>query len=167
MEAVSPFSGLRVVAIAAMAENRVIGRGNQLPWQLPDDLKWFRECTRGRTLLMGRKTYASIGRPLPHRTTLVLTRSPEPIAGVEIVADLASAGALARSRAASELWICGGAEIYALTLPWWDELLLTRVKRTVEGDAFFPAFEHALQLAGVVREAPEFRIERHARIPTR
>jgi dihydrofolate reductase len=154
---------LRVVAIAAMAENRVIGRGNALPWNLPEDLKWFRECTRGKTLLMGRKTYASIGRPLPHRRTLVLSRSPVLIPGVSVVADLA--GLPAETGNDSELWVCGGAEIYALTLHWWDELLLTRIKRTIhDGDAFFPSFEDRFELEEVIRETPDLRIERHVPI---
>jgi dihydrofolate reductase len=152
-------SGMHVVAIAAMAENRAIGAGNALPWNLPEDLKFFRESTRGKTLLMGRKTYAAIGRPLPGRRTLVLSRSSTPITGVEVINDL---GALAKMPVVpEELWVCGGAEIYALTLPWWDELYLTRVKRTVEGDAFFPRFEHLLSLGDVVREAREFTIQRH------
>jgi dihydrofolate reductase len=161
--------GLRVLAIAAMAENRVIGAGNALPWSLPEDLRWFRDCTRGKILLMGRKTYASIGRPLPKRRTLVLTRDPHaaPIEGVELVPDLAAAMHLASEAPAAEgggeLWICGGAEIYALTLPLWDELLLTRVKQTIAGDAFFPPFEHALAPQEVLRDTPELRIERHVR----
>lgn len=174
MTTVSPAkpAGVRVIAIAAMAENRVIGRGNSLPWQLPDDLSWFRECTRGRTLLMGRKTFASIGRPLPQRRTIVLSRTAAPLAGVEVVRDLAELGPLLAAPfapasgpsapAVSELWICGGAGLYALTLPWWDELLLTRVKRTIpDGDAFFPPFERRLRLREIVRETPELRIERH------
>lgn len=154
---------VRVVAIAAMAQNRAIGSGNTLPWNLPEDMKFFRESTRGKTLLMGRKTYASIGRPLPNRRTFVLSRSAMPITGVEVITGL---GALAPLLPAdSELWICGGAEVYALTLPWWDELLLTRVKRTVEGDAFFPKFEHLLILSEVVREAKEFTIDRYVTAP--
>jgi dihydrofolate reductase len=154
---------VRVVAIAAMAENRVIGRGDALPWSLPDDMKWFRECTRGKTLLMGRKTFASIGRPLPNRRTIVLSRAPAPVAGVTVIGGLdALPGAVAD---AHELWVCGGAEIYALTLPWWDELLLTRVRCTIEdGDAFFPPFEDVFELEEVVRETPQLRIERHVPI---
>ena len=152
-------TSLRVIAIAAMAQNRVIGAGNALPWHLPDDMKWFRESTRGKTLLMGRKTYESIGRPLPKRRTLVMTRSVQPIAGVEIVGSLEEAGKLAAP--SGELWICGGAELYALTLPWWDELLLTRVKRMAEGDTMFPDFEDRMRLDSVILETPELRIERH------
>ena len=152
-------AGVRVIAIAAMAENRVIGAGNALPWHLPEDLKFFRESTRGKTLLMGRKTYASIGRPLPNRRTIVLSRSATPIPGVEVVTDLATLGGMLTS--GSELWICGGAEIYALTLPWWDELLLTRVKRTVEGDAVFPRFEHRMILSDELRDTKDFSLVRY------
>jgi dihydrofolate reductase len=152
-------AGVGIVAIAAMAENRAIGAGNALPWKLPEDLKFFRESTRGKTLLMGRKTYASIGRPLPFRRTLVLSRSNAAIPEVEVINDLARIAELLPD--GGELWICGGAEIYAQTLPWWDELLLTRVKRSVVGDAFFPRFEHLLTLSEVVLEAREFTIERH------
>lgn len=155
-------AGIRVIAIAAMAENRAIGSGNALPWSLPDDMKWFRQSTKGKTLLMGRKTFESIGRPLPHRRTIVLTRAALPIPGVDVCGTLDAVGPLLATHGASELWICGGAEIYALTLPWWDELLLTRVKRCVDGaDAFFPAFEHRLERAEVVLDTPELTIERH------
>lgn len=155
-------SGVRVVAIAAMAENRAIGSGNALPWSLPDDMKWFRQSTRGRTLLMGRKTFESIGRPLPHRRTIVLTRAPAAIPGVDVCASLADLEPILCAHRASELWVCGGAEVYAQTLPWWDELLLTRVKRRIEGaDAFFPAFEQRMRLREVVMDTPELTIERH------
>lgn len=147
-----------------MAENRAIGAGNSLPWHLPDDMKWFRESTRGKTLLMGRKTYASIGRPLPHRRTWVLSRSSEPIAGVEVMASYTEVIAALEKTENAELWICGGAQIYAQTLPWWDELLLTHVKRVVSGDAFFPAFKGRFTSAEVIRETDDLRIERY--LPT-
>lgn len=150
---------LEVVAIAAMAQNRAIGAGNKLPWSLPEDLKFFRESTRGKTLLMGRKTYESIGRPLPYRRTLVLSRSTTAIPEVEVIDSLARIPEVMRD--GGELWVCGGSEIYTQTLPWWDEVLITRVKRTVEGDAFFPTFEHLFILSEVVREAREFTIERY------
>lgn len=150
---------MRVVAIVAMAENRAIGTGNALPWSLPEDMKWFRQSTRGKTLLMGRRTFESIGRPLPHRRTIVLTRRDFSMAGVEVCHDLQELENLLP--ADRELWICGGAEIYALTLAWWDELLLTRVKRQVDGDAFFPRFEHRMTRVEVVLDTPELTIERH------
>src|SRR5947208_9774121 len=76
-------------AIAAMSENRVIGAGNRIPWRLPEDFKWFKNITTGQVIVMGRKTFESIGKPLPNRTTIVLRRSPQPIEGVEIMSDLA------------------------------------------------------------------------------
>jgi dihydrofolate reductase len=154
-------AGLRVVAIAAMAENRVIGRGDELPWNLPDDMKWFSENTRGKTLLMGRKTFESIGKPLPKRRTVVLSRSADAIEGVDIIHDLS--GLTSATGDLNELWVAGGMQVYELTKHWWDELLLTRVKRTVEGDAFFPRFEDRMQLVEVVRETDEMRIERYVR----
>jgi dihydrofolate reductase len=153
--------GLRVVAIAAMAENRVIGRGNELPWHLPDDMKWFRQSTLGKTLLMGRKTFASIGKPLTKRRTLVLSRSVDAIEGVDVVHDLSQIASILGET--KELVVVGGTQVYELTRDWWDELLLTRVKRTVEGDAFFPKFEDRMQLVEVVSETDELRIERHVR----
>jgi dihydrofolate reductase len=154
-------AGLRVVAIAAMAENRVIGRRNELPWHLPEDMKWFRQSTLGKTLLMGRKTFASIGKPLPKRRTLVLSRSADAIEGVEVVHDLSKIASVLGDT--KELLVVGGTQVYELTRNWWDELLLTRVKRTVEGDAFFPKFEDRMQLVEVVSETDELRIERHLR----
>lgn len=159
MEKSAPHPGVRVVAIAAMAENRAIGFRNQIPWHVPEDMKWFRETTRGRTLLMGRKTFESIGRPLPKRRTIVLTRSGASPAGVDAIGSLAELPRVLGE--VDELWICGGAEIYRLTLPWWDELWLTRIKRTVEGDSFFPAFEHRMFQAGVERETADMRVERY------
>lgn len=152
-------AGVRVVAIAAMAENRAIGTGNTLPWNLPDDMRWFRQSTRGKTLLMGRKTFQSIGRPLPHRRTIVLTRGACRLEGVEVCHDLARVGE--KLQGAGELWICGGAEIYAMTLPWWDELLLTRVKRLTEGDAFFPVFEDRFPRCETILDTQELTIERY------
>lgn len=154
-------AGVRVIAIVAMAENRVIGRGNELPWHLPEDLKWFRQSTTGKTLLMGRKTFASIGKPLPKRRTIVLSRSVDVIEGVDVVNDLSQIGPILGDT--KELLIVGGTQVYELTRDWWDELLLTRVKRTVEGDAFFPKFEDRMQLVEVVMETDDLRIERHVR----
>ena len=156
------FVGPRLIAIVAMAENRVIGAGNKLPWHLPEDFKWFKQQTLGKTLLMGRKTFVSIGRPLPGRTTLVLSRSAAEIPGVTVIHSLDAIAAVAP--AATEIMVCGGAEIYALTQAQWSEVFVTRVKRTVEGgDAFFPAFEHLFAAPDVVRDTPEFTILHYRR----
>jgi dihydrofolate reductase len=142
-------------AIAAMSENRVIGRGNQIPWHLPEDFKWFKQTTTGHVLVMGRKTFASIGRPLPNRTTLVLSRSGFTHPGVVTIRTPAEIPAHAGDR---EVFICGGAEIYAQLLPFCSDLFLTRVKRTVDGDACFPAFEGRFQLRGTIADHRDFTI---------
>ena len=149
-------------AIVAMAENRVIGAGNRLPWHLPEDFKWFKQQTLGKTLLMGRKTFESIGRPLPGRTTLVLSRTAAEIPGVTVIRSLDEIAEVAPT--ASEVMVCGGAEIYRLTQPLWSEVFVTRVKRTVDGgDAFFPEFEAGFDEPEVVRDTPEFTILRYRR----
>ncbi|UJR83544.1 dihydrofolate reductase [Sandaracinus amylolyticus] len=129
---------MKVAMIAAVARNGVIGRDNALPWRLPDDLKRFKELTSGKPVVMGRKTYESIGRPLANRTNLVLTRSHEAIEGCVVVRSVDEA--IAATRDAGELWVIGGEAVYAAFLPRADVLELTEVDADVEGDARFPAF---------------------------
>ncbi|MGE3312134.1 MAG: dihydrofolate reductase [Limisphaerales bacterium] len=147
-------------AIAALAINRAIGFRNRIPWHLPEDFRWFKETTLGNTLVMGRKTFESIGRPLPGRRTVILSRSAFESPGALVVPGLE---ALENLPPHGTLFICGGAEVYRQALPRFSELLLTRVKRTVEGDAFFPPFEHLFDLAETIRDTPEFTIERWRR----
>ena len=135
-----------LVLLAALAENRVIGRDNQLIWHLSSDLKRFKSLTMGCPLLMGRKTFESIGRPLPGRESVVLTRDPQfAPAGVHVARDLDQAwqlaSALAEKMAAPHIAVIGGSEIYAQTLPLADALYLTHVKAAPDGDAFFPDFD--------------------------
>lgn len=128
--------------IAALDRRRGIGKDNQLPWRLPADLKRFRELTTGHHIITGRKTYESIGKPLPGRTTIIITRNRDYKAeGCFIVHSLNEALELARSRGEQEVFVIGGAEIYAQALPLADRLYLTLVDAGVEADAFFPAFE--------------------------
>jgi dihydrofolate reductase len=149
-----------VKAIAAMSLNRVIGRGNEIPWRIPEDFRWFKQCTRGHVVVMGRKTFESLGsKPLPDRTNVVLTRGAE-IPGVEIIRDLSALDPAAYQP--REVWVIGGAEIYAQLLPRCSDLYLSIVQREVDGDAFFPEFEHDFTLAGVVLRHPEFEV-RHFR----
>ncbi len=147
-------------AIAAMSENRVIGRGSQIPWHLPEDFKWFKQTTLGHVLVMGRKTFESIGRPLPGRETIVLTRSGFSHPGVTTAKTLEEVGAKVADRQA---FIAGGAEIYRLALPRCSDLYLTLVKRPVEGDVFFPPFEDQFELAAELRDTPEFKILHYRR----
>jgi len=138
-----------------MAENRVIGRGTQIPWHLPEDFKWFKKMTTGQVIVMGRRTFESIGRLLPGRTTLVLTRSSLLIPGVQTISDLDEIDLAKESR---EVFICGGAQVYELALPLCSDLYLTRVKRDVEGDRFFPCFEDHFDFHREIHDSPEFRI---------
>lgn len=122
--------------IVAMSQNRVIGRDGRLPWHLPADLQRFKQLTMGQTLLMGRKTWQSIGRPLPGRRILVLSRDPEFRAeGCSVVADLTSGIAVSHTQ---ELFVCGGSEIYRQALPLVQRIYLTELLREVEGDTCFP-----------------------------
>lgn len=134
-----------LVLVAALDRSHAIGKGNTLPWHLPDDLKRFKALTLGKPLLMGRRTAQSLGRALPGRRNLVLTRSGHvPFAGMVAVASLDDALAMARSDGADELCVIGGGEIYALCLPQATRMYLTHVDTTVDGaDAFFPRFEAA------------------------
>jgi dihydrofolate reductase len=150
-------------AIAAMSENRVIGRGNTIPWHLPEDFKWFKQVTTGNIIVMGRKTFESIGKPLPNRETIVLSKSGFVHPGVKTIREW---NELKSCEEAREVFICGGAQIYEQALPLCSDLYLTRVKRVVEGDAFFPPFEHLFTRVEVLRDTPEFTIEhwRNARL---
>ena len=126
--------------IAAMDVNRVIGQDGRIPWHLPDDMKWFREQTLGKPVIMGRKTFESIGRPLPGRTNIILTRSADFHAeGVLVAHSLEQA--LDFASAEEEVMIIGGSTIYELALPRADRLYMTYVENAGEGDAWFPEFD--------------------------
>jgi len=142
-------------AIAAMSLNRVIGAGNKIPWHLPEDFKWFKQMTTGQVIVMGRKTFESLGKPLPNRETLVLSRSAFQSPGVRTISNLDLIDLANETR---QVFICGGAQVYAQALPSCSDLYLTRVKREVEGDAFFPLFEDRFTLAETIRDTPEFTI---------
>jgi dihydrofolate reductase len=145
-------------AIAAMSENRVIGDHGKIPWHLPEDFRWFKHKTMGGTLVMGRKTFESIGKPLPGRKTVVLSRTLQAIPGVTSYKDIETFRA--NEDASANIWICGGAEIYEQFLPHCFVLYLTRLKRRVEGDAFFPPFEDSYALDQIIHETAEFQVER-------
>ena len=149
----------RFKAIAAMSENRVIGAGGKIPWHLPEDFKWFKKMTTGQVIVMGRKTFESIGKPLPNRTTIVLSRSQFSRPGVQTVSELSRIELANNTR---EVFICGGAQVYAQALPLCSDLFLTLVKRLVEGDAFFPPFEDRFELVEEILDRPDFKI-RHYR----
>ena len=132
----------RITLIAAVARNDVIGQGGRMPWHLPDELAHFKATTMGHPLVMGRRTFESIGRALPGRRTIVVTRDPtwhHP--GVESAHSFAEAVALAGP--ADEVFVAGGAQIYAEAMPFAHRLLVTEVDAEPEGDTFFPAWERA------------------------
>lgn len=133
---------MNVTLIAALATNNVIGRENQVPWRLSTDLKRFKELTMGHHLIMGRKTYQSVGKPLPGRINVVITRQPGFTAeGVTVVHSLEEAIRVAEQAGESEAFIAGGAEIYAQAMHRADRMYLTRVHVDVEGDTWFPDFD--------------------------
>ena len=138
---------MKLALIWAMSRNRVIGRNNALPWHLSEDLKYFKRVTMGKPVIMGRKTWESIGRPLPGRTNIVITRNPEYVVpeGVRVVTSLDAAINLAEKvcliEGIDEAIVMGGAEIYAQALPRADRLYLTQVHADVHGDAYFPEID--------------------------
>ena len=182
-------------AIAAMSLNRVIGRDGAIPWHLPEDFKWFKQLTTGHFVLMGRKTFESLGKPLPNRTNIVLTRTPRRLAkhpsfapafvgnwnpriglpyqlglarlsgrDVWLVRSLPKlCAAFARVKPGRELFIIGGAEIYAQTLARCTDLYLSVVFRVVEGDAFFPRFEEEFEQVDVPLRTEEFEVRHYRR----
>jgi len=133
---------LRISIIAALAKNRVIGIENRLPWRLPEDLAHFKALTLGHPILMGRKTFESLGRPLTGRTNIVITRNPgyRP-EGCQVADSIPAAVALCKD--ADEIFFIGGAELYAQAIPQADRLYLTEVDIEAEGDAWFPDYDRS------------------------
>jgi dihydrofolate reductase len=148
-----------VKAIAAMTPSRVIGHGNTIPWKIPGEQKWFKEVTMGNCVLMGSKTYVSIGKPLPGRRNLVVSRS-QSWEGVEIVRDLSQFDPADYPEA---IYVIGGAQIYRQLLDRCDELLITQLKAEYAGDIYFPEYEPKFSIVEQIRETPDYSIFRYAR----
>jgi len=137
---------MTVTLIAALARNRVIGRGNRMPWHIPEDLKRFKALTLGHPVIMGRKTFESIvatlGKPLPGRDNIVVTRAKDyAVPGCRVAHSIEEA--LAAAAGAGEVFVIGGAEIYVLALPLAQRLQLSEIDADIEGDAYFPAFDRS------------------------
>ncbi|MCC6916284.1 dihydrofolate reductase [Nitrosomonas sp.] len=133
----------RIAILAAVSSNQVIGWNNTLPWRLPADLKHFKQLTLGHIIVMGRRTFDSIGKPLPGRTNVVLTRQQNP----DLPAGIITASSIEEvlnhfSGDNRQIFIIGGAEIYRQTLPFCQRLYLTEIKQDFEGDTFFPEYDH-------------------------
>lgn len=152
----------RLIAIAALASRRVIGRGGAIPWHISDELRWFKAATTGHTVLMGRKTFDSLKKPLPNRRNLVVTRGPE-IAGVTTIRGLESFDPAAHADPGKDVFVIGGAAIYEALLSRCEELWLTLVPLEVDGDAYFPPFEPLFDPAETLLAHPEFEVRRYVR----
>ena len=133
---------MTISLIAALDRNRVIGKDNTLPWHLPNDLKHFRDLTQGKPVIMGRKTYESIGRPLPDRINIIITRDPQYTAAGCVITHSVEDALLAAGDA-KEIMVAGGAEIFRLFLPLVHRLYLTYIDAVVPGDAYFPTIAPA------------------------
>jgi dihydrofolate reductase len=182
-------------AIAAMSRNGVIGRGSEIPWRIPEEFRWFRRMTLGSVVIMGRRTFESLPKPLDGRITVVLTRHPARLlsdermkarfegalvgAAAHRAPDIAQLSlpkiprtevrlargleSLAKAGLTRSAWLCGGAQLYGQFLGQCSELFLSVIDRDVEGDTFFPRFEHLFDLAGVAAEFAEFRVLHYTR----
>lgn len=157
-----PALPLTLIAIVAMTPERIIGRDGKLPWHLPADLAFFKRATSGHPVVMGRKTFQSIGKPLPLRRNIVVTRDPTWSApDVEVIhqpEDLPRLPGLDGT-----VFIIGGAEIYQAFLPLTDELWISRVHQEHPGDTRFPAFEHLFSAVEVLQQHPDFTVQRWRR----
>jgi len=153
----------RLIAVVAMTADRVIGRNGTLPWHLPEDLQFFKRTTSGHPIVMGRKTFESIGKPLPKRRNIVLTRDPSWQApGVEVIHSPAEL--LALPDLGDTIFLIGGAEIYAAFLDRTDELLISHVRAPHDGDTRFPAYAERFRDAGTVETHDGFEVRRHRRV---
>ena len=131
---------MRLSIVVAMDSNRLIGKDNGLPWHLPADLAFFKKLTTGNTILMGRKTFDSIGRPLPNRCNIIITRNADiEIAGCEVVNSIEKALSLVQSE--TEVMVIGGAKLYQQILPIADRLYITQVEGEFDGDTYFPHYD--------------------------
>ena len=152
-----------IKAIVAMAENRVIGNAGTIPWHIPEDFKFFKATTMGHAILMGRKTYESIGKPLPGRENIVLSRTMLETPGVTVIRSIDELKEPEFTQGGRDLFVIGGEEIYRLLLPRVQELYVTKVPRTIDGDTHFPEFESQCDAGTKVLETTDFTVWRHQR----
>lgn len=146
-------------AIAAMAQNRVIGQHHKIPWNIPEEMAFFRKTTTGSTVLMGRKTFESIGHPLPNRKHIVLTRDPQwTFPEVTVIHDPID---LLSFEKKPTIWVCGGEKIYQLLLPYCREIYLSTVHRSYDGDTFFPEIPDSFSLKDTIFTCQTFEINHY------
>ncbi len=157
-------SHLKLTAIVAMTPDRVIGKNGTLPWHLPEDLKLFKRHTTGHPILMGRKTWDSIGFPLPHRQSIVLTRDPSWSAkGSEVIHTVDELKNIPLIH--PEVFIIGGAQVYELFMPLLDEILVSHIYQNYEGDTRFPEFENLFPHVTVEEKFETFELRRYSKSP--
>jgi dihydrofolate reductase len=154
-----------LIAVVAMASNRVIGRDGKLPWHLPEDLKFFKRTTLGHPVLMGRRTFESIlatlGKPLPGRLNLVVSHTMEPREDATVIREVTDIATVPGVQ--SPVYLIGGAQLYTSLLPQCSELILTYIEQPYEGDAFFPDFEYLFELKEVLGHGEGFEFRRYVR----
>ena len=148
-----------MIAIAAMSKERVIGAGGKIPWHISEDLKFFKRTTLGQVVVMGRKTFESLGKPLPGRENWVLSRA----ASFEGARVFRHPSEIIPPGDGREVFVIGGAELYAALLPRCREILLTHVNLSVSGDTWFPVFEPEFDGGQVIESGPDFEIRRYRR----
>ena len=153
---------MKLIAIVAMSSNRVIGREGKLPWHYSEDLKFFKKTTLGHPILMGRATFDSIGRPLPGRQNIVLSRTMDSREGVNVIRDLSELASTCPEDAT--VFVIGGAQVFADLLPRCDGLYLTWITPEYEGDVLLPPFEHLFRLKEVVGQSDDLEFRFYERI---
>jgi dihydrofolate reductase len=151
----------RLIAIVAMSSNRVIGRDGTLPWHFPEDLKFFKRITMGHPILMGRTTFESIGRPLPGRQNIVLSRTMEPREGITLIREVTELSQIGAED--STVFVIGGAQVYGNLLSQCEGLYLTWVEQAFEGDTFLPAFEDLFTLKEVIEKTADLEFRYYER----
>lgn len=140
-------------AIAAVSQNGIIGKNNKIPWHIPEELKFFRDTTSGTSVLMGRKTFQSIGKLLPNRQNIILSRSGFAVEGALVTHSVEEI-----LNIKGTIWICGGASVYKLLLPVCRELYLSTILKPYDGDTFFPNYQSIFSPVEIIFKHPEFRV---------
>lgn len=154
---------LQLIAVAAMASNRVIGINGKLPWKLPEDLKFFKQLTSGYPVIMGRKTLDSIGRPLPGRRNIIISRTLKSApAGTDLVASI-EALRLPSVNLHGRAFVIGGAQIYTALMPQIDEIYLSYIFEDHQGDTTLPEFEESFELSKVIKKYKDFEVRHYLR----
>lgn len=151
-----------VIIIAALSKNRVIGKDNKLPWHISDELRKFKQLTTGHTVIMGRKTFESLGKPLPNRNNIVISHSLSPRPAVSVCRDLDEALQKAHSFN-RDIYIIGGAALFEQALPRADRMYISHVKKEYDGDTYFPKFNPCDWKVEEVEDYPEFEFVVYAR----